>query len=114
MTDLHGPKPKVYFLESLPDPAAPTLVDLAAATDLSEAISEVTFEREYLDERIVLASPQPATLTLTIRASERSIRDIRRTLRRFERNIQRWRRNPRRAAMHAEYARRRKARTRRR
>ncbi|HEY9414745.1 MAG TPA: hypothetical protein VIQ30_08315 [Pseudonocardia sp.] len=113
MSDLlGGGDTRVYLLENLADPSAPTLAELGAAVDLTPGISNVTFEPDE-DTALGHVLPPQRPITFTIDVEIRGVRVMRRNVRRFARDIERWRRNPKRAAMHADYARRRKARQRR-
>lgn len=104
---------RVYFLPALPDPTAPTREQLEAGIEVGVA-GRLKFEK---DEQAVFDEPllPSRTITMTIRVDTsgftREIRRARRYARRLARAFQRS--DPALSAMHADYARRRKARRRR-
>lgn len=124
MTGLRGDgETRVYFLPTLRDASAPTPEELAAATEVGQCVDVgltadpdapgITsfdgpvppFKPALLSREITLVIPVNVTVY------RREVRRLIRRFRRLDRALQR--EDPRRRAMHADYARRRKARHRR-
>lgn len=119
MTDLlGGGETRVYFLPEVRDPGAPTVEELEAGTELTDV---TMFDPELgstedvaVPVRRMTAEARTITLTFKVDASQfiRNLRRLGYNVRRLERALRRG--DPKVAAMHADYARRRKARHRRR